>query len=299
MRQLAITMSYTVALLVSISAAAQAADGNADTNPAAKNAAAAKAPPADSNDYGVIFDRLDANHDGQLTADEIPAEKKGLFERLLRLAGKPADGKLSRDEFIAQLKTTDSGHSSDSASGNTGGSTKSSEKPAEKSNSNPTAGKPAGSGPLANRPLLDPERIFNRLDTKGTGKITLDDVPEQRRPLFKRVFAEAGKGNGGSLTKDEFVKAFKSLQAKIAAAGGPPGPLGAPPPVGADISQRLKRLLAMSKRSDGKLTKEDLPERLRDRFDKIDANHDGLIDEQELREWLSRVQQRLQAAQNK
>ncbi|HEY2147421.1 MAG TPA: EF-hand domain-containing protein, partial [Pirellulales bacterium] len=100
------------------SATARAADKPSDAKPAAANAAGAKAPPADSNDPSGLFDRLDANHDGQLTADEIPAEKKGLFMRLLRLAGKPADGKLSRDEFIAQLKTTDSGHSEDSASGN-------------------------------------------------------------------------------------------------------------------------------------------------------------------------------------
>ena len=62
--------------------------------------------------------------------------------------------------------------------------------------------------------------------------------------------------------------------------------------------QRLKRLLAQSKRPDGKLTKDDLPERLRDRFDKIDANHDGLIDEQELRDWLATVQRRLEGLQN-
>ncbi|HEY2148495.1 MAG TPA: hypothetical protein VGH32_11190, partial [Pirellulales bacterium] len=171
------------------------------------------------------------------------------------------------------------------------------DKPADKSNGNLPAGKPAA-GALGNRPLLDPERIFSRLDTKGKGKITLDDVPEQRRPFLKRVFVEASKGEGGSLTKEEFIKAFKSVQAKIAVAGGLPGPIGAPPSAG-DASQRLKRLMAMSKRSDGKLSKDDLPERLRDRFEKIDANHDGLIDEQELRDWLAKVQQRLQAAQNK
>jgi Ca2+-binding EF-hand superfamily protein len=57
--------------------------------------------------------------------------------------------------------------------------------------------------------------------------------------------------------------------------------------------------LAQSKRPDGKLTKDDLPERLRDRFDKIDANHDGLIDEQELHDWLATVQRRLESGQNK
>jgi len=291
-------IAFAVIFLLLI-AAAQAADSKSDARPASANGAGAKAPSADLSDPGALFDRLDANHDGQLTADEIPAEKRGLFERLLRLAGKPTDGKLSRAEFIAQLKTAGSGNSSDSTSGNSTGSTKPAEKSADATKINPSAGKPAVANPIANRPLLDPERIFDRLDAKGKGKITFDDVPEQRRPLLRRVFAEAGKGDGGSLTKDEFVKAFKALQAKRAAAGGALPPLpGGPPPIG-NVSQRLKRLLAMSKRSDGKLTKDDLPEPIRDRFDKIDANHDGLIDEHELRDWLEKVQQRLQSAQSK
>ena len=272
---------------------------------AARAATAADAKPAD-NDAAALFDRLDANHDGQLTADEIPAEKAGLFTRLLRLAGKPADGKLSRDEFVAQLKAVGDDHGPDAATG-----TKPADKPAtEKPNGEkPAAAKPDAANPAANRPLIDPERMFARLDAKGTGKITLDDVPEQRRPLVKRIFAEAGKSDGSSLTKDEFVKAVKALQAKRAAFGNPPGakpaaegkPAESPAKPGAagNAEQRLKRLLAQSKCPDGKLTKDDLPERLRDRFDKIDANHDGLIDPQELRDWLATVQRRLEAIQNK
>jgi Ca2+-binding EF-hand superfamily protein len=267
----------------------------------ARSATAADAKPV-GNDAAALFDRLDANHDGQLTADEIPAEKAGLFSRLLRLAGKPADGKLSRDEFVAQLKAVGEDHKTDTAAP--------SPKPAEKPAADKPGGdKPSAAKPGADRPLIDPERMFARLDAKGTGKITLDDVPEQRRPLVKRIFAEAGKADGGSLTKDEFVKAVKALQAKRAAFGGPPGakpsPDGKPaespakPGAAGNGEQRLKRLLALSKRPDGKLTKDDLPERLRDRFDKIDANHDGLIDEQELHDWIATVQRRLEAPQNK
>jgi Ca2+-binding EF-hand superfamily protein len=273
---------------------------------AARGATAADVKPV-ANDAAALFDRLDANHDGQLTADEIPAEKAGLFTRLLRLAGKPADGKLSRDEFVAQLKAVSDDHGADGAAAGP--------KPADKAATDkpngdkPAAAKPDGANPAANRPLIDPERMFARLDAKGTGKITLDDVPEQRRPLVKRIFAEAGKADGGSLTKDEFVKAVKALQAKRAAFGGPLGakpaadgkPAESPAKLGAagNAEQRLKRLLAQSKRPDGKLTKDDLPERLRDRFDKIDANHDGLIDPQELRDWFATVQRRLEAIQNK
>lgn len=304
--------------LVSLSTSRAPADDAKPANDAGKDTAA-------------LFDQLDANHDGQLTSDEIPAEKKRLFERLLRRVGKPADGKLSRDEFVAQLKA------SDSSSGPALGPAPSTEKPtkpaADSPNPKPGPNTPNLAGP-ANRPQVDPERMFNRLAKDG--KISLDDVPEPRRPLLRRVFAEAGKPDGGALTKDEFVKAFKAVLAKRPATAGlgprvrpagdskpsdvkstdaksngdtkPSGeakpaeakpaekPADAPRP--GNPAQRLKRLLAMSKRSDGKLTKEDLPERIRDRFDKIDANHDGLVDEQELKDWIATAPQQLQRPKN-
>jgi Ca2+-binding EF-hand superfamily protein len=52
---------------------------------------------------GELYDRLDANHDGQLTADEVPQEHRVLFDRLLRRADRNADGKLSREEFVQGL----------------------------------------------------------------------------------------------------------------------------------------------------------------------------------------------------
>ena len=157
---------------------------------------------------------------------------------------------------------------------------------------------------------LDPEKIFDRLDTKHTGKITAADIPEGR-PLLKRLVAEAGKTDGGSISKEEFVKLFKELLAKRAAGDAPPGKPAADGkpaanPAGNGLGNGLgngdrliKRLLALSKRNDGKLTKDDLPERLRDRFDKIDTNHDGVIDEAELRDWIAKVQARLSAAPGK
>ena len=51
-----------------------------------------------------------------------------------------------------------------------------------------------------------------------------------------------------------------------------------------------------SSRPDGKLTKSDLPERMQDRFDKIDTNQDGFVDEAELRTWLTKVKRQLAAA---
>ena len=151
-------------------------------------------------------------------------------------------------------------------------------------------------------PALDPEKIFDRLDTKHTGKITAADIPEGR-PLLKRLVAEAGKTDGGSISKKQFVKLFNELIAQRPAgdsSSGKPAADGKPALGPAANGDRLvKRLLSLSKQNDGKLKKDDLPDRLRDRFDKIDANHDGVIDEAELREWIAKLQERLSAAKGK
>ncbi|MFM7113836.1 MAG: EF-hand domain-containing protein, partial [Planctomycetota bacterium] len=48
-------------------------------------------PPAD-----LIFDRFDADSDGALTADEVPA---GMWLRL-RMADQNGDGKVTREEYL-------------------------------------------------------------------------------------------------------------------------------------------------------------------------------------------------------
>ncbi len=161
------------------------------------NAQADEKPTAEGPDPSALFGQLDANQDGQLSADEIPADRKGLFERLLRNADKNGDGKLSAEEFAAGLKSR--------------------ERPKP-------AGGPGGEG----RPA--PERMFKRLDANHDGKVTLDEVPEPRREMFERLLARGDKNGDGALDEQEFVQAF----AGIAALAGQPGagerPEGRPDP---------------------------------------------------------------------
>ena len=93
-------------------------------------------------DEAEIFDRLDANTDGQVTKDEVSQEQMRLFERLLRRSDKNEDGKLSKEEFVA---------------GTTG-------KPDE-------ATGPSASG-QPQRPQFNPQQLLNRLDRNGDKKIT-------------------------------------------------------------------------------------------------------------------------------
>lgn len=235
-------------------------------------------------DPGALFDTLDTNHTGVLSADKIPEDKRGLFERLLRLAGKPADGQLTRAEFVAQLKSITEPPNSGAA---TSGSATAKSEPA------PAAG--------LGRKAPNPEKAFDRLDKNHTGKLTLSDIPEERQKFFKRLLKEAGKPEGDSLTKEEFVKAFEAVLAKRAGTEGTKATGAAKNKPSAtagqifDIDRVVERLMKLSTRPDGKLTKSDLPERLQARFDKIDANKDGLIDKAELRAWLTNVKRQLAA----
>jgi Ca2+-binding EF-hand superfamily protein len=61
---------------------------------------------ASSAGDAALFDRLDANHDGILSAGEIAAENRSLFDRMLRRGDSDHDQALSRNEFLASLVPT-------------------------------------------------------------------------------------------------------------------------------------------------------------------------------------------------
>jgi Ca2+-binding EF-hand superfamily protein len=261
--------------------------------------AADSQPSAKATDLGLLFDQLDTQHKGVLSASQIPEEKRSLFERLLRLAGKPVDGELTRAEFVAQLKSiTEPPPSVLSESGNQGGSSGKS----ASNNSDQTGKKPESNG---QRPQIDPAKLFDRWDTDHKGKLTANDVPQRAQQLFKRLLKISGKPASGALTKAQFVDAADKFLARRAGSNGagtnsPPSGQNRP---GANLGQNfdvdklVARIMQRSTRSDGQLTKGELPERLQNHFDKIDQNRDGLVSEAELRAWLNKVKQR-QAAKN-
>ena len=46
-----------------------------------------------------MFEYLDRNVDGKLTADEVPSERKAMFERAVQFGDRDGDGALSEEEF--------------------------------------------------------------------------------------------------------------------------------------------------------------------------------------------------------
>ncbi len=88
-------VSLIASAALSLAATTFAADEKKPDDPAAAADAAKR--------HGDLFDKLDANHDGFISADEVPASHKRLFDRLTHRSDKTGDGKLSRDEFIAGM----------------------------------------------------------------------------------------------------------------------------------------------------------------------------------------------------
>ena len=188
-------------------------------------ACADEKPAPEGSDASATFAQLDANKDGQLTSDEIPEDQKRLFERLLRTADKNNDGRLSAEEFAAGLKPAQRTGADDSSRGGKG---------------RRGEGRPA------------PEKIFQRLDANGDGKLTLDEVPEERKERFKPLFARGDKNGDGALDRAEFRDAF---------AAPPDAPAGGPPEGrGGDAKRFFSRL---DKNSDGKITADEVPEERR------------------------------------
>lgn len=268
---------------------------------------------------GDLFGKLDKNSDGQIAADEVDEQGKGLFERLLRNGDENKDGKLSKEEFTAAMKRRPGGD-------------------------NAPAGGPgpgSGAGPRGNV-----EEIFQRADANGDGKITKEEAPERMRENFDRLDANGD----GAIEKAEFARALGRLMAAGGQPGGPamgprpefvvgamvlkaldadgngeisaseiadapkvlakfdknsdgkldkeemlaqaprpegrPGAPGAGRPGAEAMAQRLKEA---DKNGDGKLSKEEAPERLQQVFDRIDGNSDGQIDAAEMREFFQRA----------
>lgn len=110
------------------------------------------------------------------------------------------------------------------------------------------------SGFLSDEPI---DSLFSVLDRNQDGKIVSDEVAEPQRPFFQRALRVADRDENGALTHDEFTTALSD-----------PEPFEPP---GASAAGRAADfdLKSLDRNADGKLSVDEVPAPLKDRFQKI------------------------------
>jgi len=144
------------------------------------SAAAAFAANGPSAGSAELFARLDANRDGSLAAEEITAENRPLFERLVRKGDANHDGSLSKDEFLNALTPSVT------------------DKPIEEKQS---------TGPQADAVRY----LLLTLDKNQNAVIEEDEIPQKFRPAFGFVMDRLDANKNGRLERYELARGGPAL----------------------------------------------------------------------------------------
>lgn len=140
----------------------------------------------------------------------------------------------------------------------------------------------------------EPGALFERMDANKDGFIVADEVGERGARMFERLKTDADKNEDGKISREEFDATM--AQRRRPGGEGRPGAEGRPgqrpegrPGMQFSPEAMLER---MDANKDGKISKEEAPERMREGFNRLDTNTDGFIDAAELKALAERFQQR-------
>jgi len=126
--------------------------------------------------------------------------------------------------------------------------------------------------------------VVQALDTDGDGQLSAEEIKNAAASLLK-----LDKDKNGILSAEELRPQFGPGWGGPGREGpggdgfgrGGPG-RGGPGGGGPDPKELVDQLMTFDKNKDGKLDREELPERMAGILDRADANKDGLVDREEL-----------------
>ncbi|MBY0586221.1 EF-hand domain-containing protein [bacterium] len=258
-----------------------------------------KKPADEGRDFGKMFDKLDANADGKLEGDEIPAKMRDRLSRvdangdgaiqreeMLSRMGKrpdrgPGGGRPSPAAMIEQLKLLDVDGDGKVALADL---PEKAQKLAQKmdtdgdgsiSTEEMQRGLPTGR-PESGLARLDltagPEALFKNFDGNADGKLSKEELSVMPGPFLEKLDTNAD----GELTKEEIDPQWEKLRSRLEGMKGKRAQ--------APSEQVGARTLFLSQDADadGRVTKEEAKGTLAERFDELDGNKDGKLDEQEV-----------------
>jgi Ca2+-binding EF-hand superfamily protein len=208
-----------------------------------------------------LFERLDSDRNGRITAGEVSPPQERLFRRLLRRGDANGDGALARDEFLASLVPSRP------------------EKEIEEKQP-------------ATFPGADAVRwLLLSMDTSGNSWIEAEEVPEDLQPVFERMLERLDGNKNGVLERVELSRGGPPL-AQIAGRFAERE--------GIDVAAELKKFerkigKAAYRFELQRVSLDELgdPKKAREIFGQLDGNGNGHIESEEVPEPFQRPLGRL------
>jgi Ca2+-binding EF-hand superfamily protein len=218
---------------------------------------------ADRGQLEALFDRTDSNSDGKLTKDEIPEERPGMRAVLERSGG----DSLAKEQFVRGMMAL---------AQQAGGQPPRPEAAPPRRPDGPPGAPPVGGLPGG---------LFAALDTDKDGQLSTAEIVAAGTTLMK-----FDRNGDGKLTPEEIFGPGAGPPPARPADGAPPSARPGEPRPGVGRPGGGFSLEAFDKDKDGKISKEEAPDRLKERFEQVDSNSDGFIDQAEFRQMTERMQ---------
>ena len=143
------------------------------------------------------------------------------------------------------------------------------------------------------------EMLFNRFDADKSGSISLAEAPERMKPRFANIDANGDKSVSKEELEAAFAKVGQARQGRGQAGNNKngrgkngKGKNGANKKAKGNNGQGQRRgqnldaavlIKRLDKNNDGVLSIDEAPERMKDRFDRVDADSDGSVTVDELK----------------